>query len=118
MATDLASILQTWDGEQTVVRFDEPSGSWMFVCIHSRRLGPAAGGTRMKVYDAPADALRDATRLAAGMTAKFAVAGLSFGGGKAVLAVPRLPGGGERRALPGSYARLVCPLGGHYPPRR
>ena len=53
-------------------------------------------------------------RLAAGMTAKFAVAGLPFGGGKAVLAVPRLPDGDERRALLRRYADLVCSFGGNY----
>ena len=86
----------------------------MFVCIHSRRLGPAGGGTRMKVYASPAEALRDATRLAAGMTAKFAVAGLPFGGGKAVIAVPRLPTGEGRRELLHRYGRLICSLGGNF----
>jgi leucine dehydrogenase len=114
MAADLANVLEGWDGEQVVVRFDEPSGTWMFVCLHSRRLGPAAGGTRMKVYGSPAEALEDATRLAAGMTAKFAVAGLPFGGGKAVLAVPSLPTGEERRALLRRYGAVVCSLGGNY----
>ena len=114
MAADLAQVVEEWDGEQVVMRFDELSGTWMFVCIHSRRLGPAGGGTRMKVYESPADALRDGTRLAAGMTAKFAVAGLPFGGGKAVLAVPRLPEGEERRALLHRYGALVCSLGGNY----
>ena len=114
MAADLAAVLEAWDGEQVVVRHDEPSGTWMFVCIHSRRLGPAGGGTRMKVYGSPAEALQDATRLAAGMTAKFAVAGLPFGGGKAVLAVPSLPAGEKRRALLRRYADVVCSLGGNY----
>jgi len=114
VASELEHVIQAWDGEQVVGRFDAPSGGWMFVGIHSRRLGPAAGGTRMKVYESPAEALRDATRLAAGMTAKFAVAGLPFGGGKAVLAVPRLPEGDERRALLHRYANLVCSLGGNY----
>ena len=114
MAADLAQVIEGWDGEQVVARFDEPSGAWMFVCIHSRRLGPAAGGTRMKVYSGPAEALVDGTRLAAGMTAKFAVAGLPFGGGKGVLAVRDLPKGDERRALLHRYGRLVCSLGGNY----
>jgi leucine dehydrogenase len=114
MASDLAQVIEAWDGEQVVARFDEPSGTWMFVCIHSRRLGPAAGGTRMKIYSSPAQALHDGTRLAAGMTAKFAVAGLPFGGGKAVLAVSRLPQGNERRELLHRYGRLVCSLGGNY----
>jgi leucine dehydrogenase len=114
MAVDLTGVIESWDGEQVVVRFDEPSGVWMFVCIHSRCLGPAAGGTRMKVYGSPAEALLDATRLASGMTAKFAVAGLPFGGGKAVLAVPHLPDGEERCALLHRYADVVCSLGGNY----
>jgi leucine dehydrogenase len=114
MAADLTQVIEAWDGEQVVARFDEPSGAWMFVCIHSRRLGPAGGGTRMKVYGSPAEALLDGTRLAAGMTAKFAVAGLPFGGGKAVLAVRRLPEGEERRALLHRYGRLICSLGGNY----
>ncbi len=114
MAVDFLDVLERWDGEQAVVRFDRPSGSWMIVCIHSRRLGPAAGGTRMKVYASPVEALHDATRLAAGMTAKFAVAGLPFGGGKAVIAVPGLPSGEVRRSLLHRYGRLVCSLGGNY----
>jgi leucine dehydrogenase len=48
------------------------------------------------------------------MTAKFAVAGLPFGGGKAVLAVPSLPLGEERQELLRRYGRLVCSLGGNY----
>jgi len=114
MDAEFTGILEAWDGEQIAACYDRPSGTWMIVCIHSRRLGPAGGGTRMKVYDSPAEALRDGTRLAAGMTAKFAVAGLPFGGGKAVLAVPRLPSGDERRELLHRYGKLICSLGGNY----
>jgi leucine dehydrogenase len=114
IAASIEQVVRDWDGEEVVVRFDEPTGTWMFVCVHSRVLGPAGGGTRMKVYGSPAEALVDGTRLAAGMTAKFAVAGLPFGGGKAVLAVPRLPEGEERRELLRRYADLICSLGGNY----
>jgi leucine dehydrogenase len=114
MDASFTQILAAWDGEEVAVRYDRPSGTWMIVCIHSRRLGPAGGGTRMKVYETPAEALRDGTRLAAGMTAKFAVAGLPFGGGKAVLAVPKLPVGDERRELLHRYGELICSLGGNY----
>ena len=58
-------LLDTWDGETVVVRRDRESGAWIFVCLHSTRLGPAGGGTRMKVYETPADALQDAMRLSA-----------------------------------------------------
>jgi leucine dehydrogenase len=107
-------VLESWDGEQVLVRFDEPTRSWILICIHSRRLGPAAGGTRMKVYGNPAEALVDGTRLAAGMTAKFAVAGFPFGGGKAVLAVPRLLEGDERAGLLRRYGEAVESLGGSF----
>ena len=107
-------LLRTWDGEQVVVRFDEPSSTWMFVCVHSTVLGPAAGGTRMKVYAEPGDALWDGLRLASAMTSKDAMAGLPLGGGKAVLAVPQIPSGAGRRALLLRYADLVESLHGTY----
>jgi leucine dehydrogenase len=107
-------LLDHWDGEQAVIRRDRESGGWIFICMHSTRLGPAAGGTRMKVYDAPADGLEDAMRLSAGMTSKLAIADLGLGGGKAVLAVPKLPEGEERRALLRRYGDVVASLGGSF----
>jgi leucine dehydrogenase len=68
----------------------------------------------MKIYPTPAEALEDAMRLSAAMTRKLAVAGLPFGGGKAVIAVPEIPSGDERRALLLRYAELVDSLGGSY----
>src|SRR6266571_9539735 len=105
-------LLDSWDGEQAVIHRDRQTGGWIFICMHSTQLGPAAGGTRLKVYDTPADGLQDAMRLAAGMTAKLAVADLGLGGGKAVLAVPKIPEGEERIALLHSYGAIVAYLGG------
>ena len=110
----VADLFRRWDGEHAVVRHDAPSGAWMLVCVHSTRLGPAMGGTRLSVYPSPADALGDAMRLAAGMTRKLAVAGLPCGGGKAVLAVPELPHGDARRRLFERFGELVDSLGGSY----
>jgi leucine dehydrogenase len=107
-------LLRRWDGEHVVARYDEPSGTWMLICIHSTTLGPAMGGTRMKVYASPAEALEDGLRLAGGMTRKLAVAGLPCGGGKAVLAVPSLPEGEERQRLLERYGELIDSLGGSY----
>jgi leucine dehydrogenase len=107
-------LLRRWDGEHVVTRYDEPSGTWMLVCIHSTLLGPAMGGTRMQTYPGPADALEDGLRLAAGMTRKLAVLGLPCGGGKAVLAVPSVPNGAERVRLLERYGELVDSLGGSY----
>ena len=53
-------------------------------------------------------------RLSQAMTVKMAVANADRGGGKAVLAVPALPEGAERRALLLRYAKLVTSLGGTY----
>jgi leucine dehydrogenase len=107
-------LLRRWDGEHAVARYDESTGTWMLVCIHSTHLGPAMGGTRMKMYGEPAEALEDGLRLASGMTRKLAVLGLPCVGGKAVLAVPSVPTGDERRRVLERYAELVDSLGGTF----
>jgi leucine dehydrogenase len=107
-------LLRRWDGEHAVVRHDAETGTWTLVCIHSTVLGPAMGGTRLKQYGEPAEALEDGLRLAAGMTRKLAVLGLPCGGGKAVLAVPEIPSGGDRRRLLERYGDLIESLGGTY----
>ncbi len=108
----IASTLREWDGETVILRYDQPTQAWIFIAIHSTRLGPAAGGTRMKSYpDVPA-ALQDALRLAAGMTYKFATPGLPFGGGKAVIAIPPDFDPESRSALLRRYGALIHQLGG------
>ncbi|MFZ4895514.1 Glu/Leu/Phe/Val dehydrogenase dimerization domain-containing protein [Plantibacter sp. Mn2098] len=59
------------------------------IALHSTTLGPALGGARVWQYDGWMDAVEDSLRLAAGMTMKNAAAGLSLGGGKSVVFVPR-----------------------------
>ncbi|HLB61503.1 MAG TPA: Glu/Leu/Phe/Val dehydrogenase dimerization domain-containing protein [Actinomycetota bacterium] len=107
-------LIRAWDGEEVVIRYDPPTSTWMFVGVHSTVLGPGMGGTRMKVYAVPADGLRDVLRLSGAMTLKNAAAGLPYGGGKAVLAVPGVPLGDERRRLILRYADLVASIGGSY----
>lgn len=71
---------------ETVLRVEDgPSGLVGFIAIHSTRLGPAAGGLRMRRYASEAEALEDVLRLSRGMTYKNAAAGLPLGGGKAVI---------------------------------
>jgi glutamate dehydrogenase/leucine dehydrogenase len=74
------------------------------------------GGTRIKTYAEPEDGLRDVLRLSAAMSYKQAAAGVPYGGGKAVLAVPSVPapGSSERRTLLLRYADLVDSLRGTY----
>lgn len=64
---------------------DEASGLKAIIAIHSTALGPAAGGCRMWNYETGEQALRDALRLAQGMSFKNAMAGLPLGGGKSVI---------------------------------
>jgi leucine dehydrogenase len=107
-------VLRSWGGEAALTAYDEPSGTYMFIAIHSTRLGPAAGGTRMKTYATPADGLADAMRLAGAMTLKMAVAGLPMGGGKSVLAVPGDLAPDVRRDLLLRHGHNVHLLAGNY----
>ncbi len=107
-------LIQGWDGRSVVVNYDQPTGTWIFVAIHDDTLGPAAGGCRMMVYPRPEEGLRDALRLARGMTYKWAAIELPFGGGKSVLAVPRPLEGEERRGLLHRFGALLERLRGAY----
>ena len=107
-------VLRGWSGDGVVTRFDSPTGTWMFVALHSGVLGSPVGGCRMKAYDHPVDGLVDAMRLAEGMTAKWATIGLPFGGGKAVLAVPGPLEGTARRAVFTGFARLLNTMDGAF----
>lgn len=71
--------------EQVVFCNDKASGLKAIICVHSTALGPAVGGCRMWNYASDESALIDALRLSRGMTYKNAMAGLPFGGGKAVI---------------------------------
>jgi leucine dehydrogenase len=99
---DIETVLPSWDGELCSVRFDPETGAWFVIAVHSTRLGPASGGTRAMVYPNVGDAVADATRLAAAMTTKMAVAGLPMGGGKSVIALPA-----PRAALDGHRWRRI-----------
>ncbi|MGE5335324.1 MAG: Glu/Leu/Phe/Val dehydrogenase dimerization domain-containing protein, partial [Nitrososphaerota archaeon] len=110
----LEGLLRSWDGEEVLIRRDQPTGAMIIIAIHSTRLGPAGGGTRMKTYPGIADAVRDAQRLAEGMTFKFAAAGLPRGGGKAVIAIPPDLDPAARDDLLRSYGALIHQLGGLY----
>ena len=75
-----------FDQHESVHYFcDADSGLRAIIAIHSSALGPAGGGCRYWRYASDADALTDALRLSRGMTYKSAVAGIPFGGGKALI---------------------------------
>lgn len=110
-------VLRQWDGEVAVCRYDARTGAHLFVAVHSTRLGPAAGGLRIKPYPSPAAGLRDACRLAEAMTYKMAVAGLPMGGGKSVIALPFEYADlsvADRHHLLNTHARTLETLRGSY----
>lgn len=101
------------DGHEQVVFFREPSiGLRAIVAVHSTVLGPAMGGTRFLPYPTESLALQDVLRLSRGMTYKQAVAGIDYGGGKAVI----LGRPDELRSndFIRAYGRLLHRLGGIY----
>ncbi|HKW59902.1 MAG TPA: Glu/Leu/Phe/Val dehydrogenase dimerization domain-containing protein [Candidatus Dormibacteraeota bacterium] len=109
-------LLREWDGESVSTHRDRATGTLMFICVHSTRLGPAAGGTRMKHYALPSDALRDGMRLSEAMTLKFASVDFPYGGGKAVIALPspEIPRGEARARMLREYGAFINSLGGLY----
>lgn len=98
--------------EQVVFATDQASGLRAIIAIHSTVLGPAIGGCRILPYRDEASALRDVLRLSRGMTYKAAVAGVPFGGGKAVIiagpAVQRTP------QLLRALGNVIDRIGGRY----
>ena len=114
MSDGIAERIRVWDGQGVVCRYDRETDSWIFISMHDDTLGPFTGGTRMKSYPSLGAALEDGQRLAAGMTAKWAVLGMPYGGGKAVLAVPGPLAGAAREGLLRRYGRLVASLGGRF----
>jgi leucine dehydrogenase len=114
---DIETVLPSWDGERCTLRFDRETGAWFVIAVHSTRLGPASGGTRAMAYPSVGDAVADATRLAAAMTTKMAVAGLPMGGGKSVIVLPApraALGDDHWRRILRVHAANVHELGGAY----
>ena len=100
------------DFEQLVFCQHRETGLQAIIAIHDTTLGPALGGTRMWPYRSEEDAVVDVLRLARGMTYKAAVAGLSLGGGKAVIIGD--PARDKTDALLRFYGSFVNTLKGRY----
>ncbi|ERI53669.1 amino acid dehydrogenase [Pseudomonas sp. EGD-AK9] len=91
---------------------DPATGLKAVIAIHNTRLGPALGGCRYLAYPDEQSAIRDAIRLAQGMSYKAALAGIAHGGGKAVIIRP--PHVANRAALFEAFGRVIETLNGRY----
>ncbi len=100
------------DHEQVVFACDAAAGLRAIIALHSTALGPAFGGCRMWPYASEADALKDALRLARGMSCKAAICDLPYGGGKSVILGD--PKRAKTPALLRAMGRAVERLGGRY----
>ena len=94
--------------------FDPSAAYEAVIAIHDTRRGPAVGGTRVREYPSRDAAIEDALRLSEGMTYKNALAGLPFGGGKAVILGPAPAEPGARAELFRAHGRAIAELGGAF----
>ena len=98
--------------EQIVFCHDAPSGLRAIIALYSTELGPGLGGTRFYPYHSNEAAITDALNLSRAMAYKNAMAGLDFGGGKAVIIGD--PSTLKSEALLRAYGRFVQSLNGRY----
>jgi leucine dehydrogenase len=96
------------DHERVLHWCDRVSGLRAIVAIHRVRNGRAVGGCRARDFASDDEALTDVLRLSRGMTYKTALAGLPYGGAKAVILGRPTP-----EALR-AFGRAVDSLGGTY----
>ncbi len=105
--------MREFDGHELVIfGHDAQSRLRAIIAIHSTVLGPAAGGCRIWPYATTTEAVADVLRLSRSMSYKNAMAGLPFGGGKAVII-------GDARTVKtpelfAAFGRMVDSLRGRY----
>jgi len=93
-------------------KYDPNSGLKAIIAIHDTRKGPALGGCRFLHYNSTDDAVKDALRLAKGMSFKAVMAKLPQGGGKSVIMKPN--GHFNRQELFTAFGKFVEELNGRY----
>lgn len=108
-----AAKLDAFDNHERVWHGrDEERGLNAIVAIHNTVLGPGLGGTRVWPHETFEAALTDVLRLSRGMTFKSAVAGMDFGGGKALIIANSKTD--KTPALLEAYAEMLIALNGQY----
>ena len=110
--------------ERMVIANDDRTGLEVSVVMHDTTLGPALGGTRWHPFSTRTEALVDNQRLAKDMTYKLALAvgedtelahaGVSFGGGKAVIRGQPTQDKDKRKEQLRAYAALINSLAGGF----
>ncbi|TAL61286.1 MAG: amino acid dehydrogenase [Legionella sp.] len=93
-------------------KVDPETGMKAMIAIHSTKLGPALGGCRFIEYPSTAAALKDAMRLARGMSYKAASVNLPLGGGKSVIIKPK--GSFDRAGYMHQFGKFINELNGRY----
>jgi leucine dehydrogenase len=100
------------DHEEIHFLCDPRNGLKAIIAIHSTKLGPALGGCRMYPYASEEAAVDDVLRLSRGMSYKAAIAGVSLGGGKAVIIGD--PRRDKTESMLLAFGRAVSRLNGRY----
>lgn len=111
--------------EAAFIGRDDGTKTPFFAFVHDTRRGLSQGGLRVRKYANMADLVSDGLRLSKGMTQKNALAGLNWGGGKGIIAMPSDHGTPQqfrddaqcrapRTALFEEYGRFVASLHGVY----
>jgi leucine dehydrogenase len=102
-----------YDKHKKIIKFEDKENKLKgFIAIHNNNLGPAVGGTRFFPYRSQEEALKDVLRLSHAMTYKCALAGVKYGGGKAVIIGD--PQKLKTEKLIRAYAREIGKLKGQF----
>lgn len=98
--------------EKVLLGRDAARGLTAIIAIHSTKLGPAIGGTRIWKHPTFEAGLADVLRLSRGMTLKAAIAGLPHGGGKAIILADA--GTEKTRDMLAAYGEMLAATRGSY----
>ena len=105
-------LAQELGHEEVLIAQDAEAGLRVVIAVHDTTMGPAVGGTRMRLYESFDAAVVDALRLSRAMTYKAVLADVPRGGGKAVIYAD--PGRDKTRDLLVAYAKLLDRLDGRF----
>ncbi|MDD9336168.1 MAG: Glu/Leu/Phe/Val dehydrogenase dimerization domain-containing protein [Wolbachia sp.] len=98
--------------EELYIKCDKKTGLKAIISIHNSSNRPALGGCRFISYDSSHNALTDVLKLSKSMSFKAILAGVPYGGGKAVILKPEQPF--NRQLLFKGFGDFVNQLGGRY----